>query len=60
MDYREYDKYNYLVIESWKGKHYSFNLNSEKDRSLARNIVSSDEVDDIMVSGWKVAKICPN
>ncbi len=55
MDYKEYDKYDYLVIESWQGKHYGFNLNVMKERSLAKKIVSPDDGDDCMVSGWKVA-----
>ncbi len=59
MDYKEYDKYDYLVIESRQGKHYGFNLNVMKERSLARKIVSPDDGDDCMVLGWKVAKKLP-
>ena len=59
MDYKEYDKYDYLVIESRQGKHYGFNLNVKKERSLARKIVSPDDGDDCMVSGWKVAQKRP-
>jgi hypothetical protein len=59
MDYKEYDKYDYLVIECWQGKHYGFNLNVMKECSLARKIVNPDDGDDCMVSGWKVAQKHP-
>ncbi len=55
MDYKEYDKFDYLVIKSWQGEYYGFNLNVMKERSLARKIVSPDDGDDCMVLGWKVA-----
>jgi hypothetical protein len=56
MEYKENENFNYLVIKSFHGEYYGFNLKVKKERSYATKIVSPDECDDFMVLGWKVEK----
>ncbi len=56
MEYKRNENFQYLVIKTWHGKYYGFNLNVKAERITANLIVNSD---DFTVVGWKISKELP-
>jgi hypothetical protein len=57
IKFTEEDEMKYLIVEHSSGKYFGFNLRESNKRSTAFSIVQ--DKDEVMVMGWKVAKVIP-
>ncbi len=57
IEFTEEDEMKNLIVEHSSGKYFGFNLRESNKRSTAFSIVQ--DKDQLMVMGWKVAKVIP-
>ncbi len=57
IKFTEEDEMKYLIVEHSSGKYFGFNLCKSDKRSTVFSIVQ--DKDELLVMGWKVAKVIP-